>query len=218
MKRIPFTLFISVIFLLVLSACERPVPREETPEAPEAAPTTDVIIIPTAPPVTDGAYPGPAPDAGETGDAPTDTATTEDAAAAPETTDAAGEAPAETPAEQPATDTIHVVQAGDTVGRIAEFYGVSIEDIAVANGLANVDSLDIGQELIIRAGAAAEGGGETTTETTEGGEQVYVVQAGDNLFRIGLLYGVTAEELAAYNNIANPERIEIGQTIKIPPK
>jgi LysM repeat protein len=45
----------------------------------------------------------------------------------------------------------------------------------------------------------------------------YVVQPGDNLFRIGLRFGFTVNELAAYNNIANPNLIYPGQVILFPP-
>jgi LysM repeat protein len=43
-----------------------------------------------------------------------------------------------------------------------------------------------------------------------------VVQAGENLFRIGLRYGCPYQELAAYNGIANPNWIAAGQVIRIP--
>ncbi|HCB49993.1 MAG TPA: hypothetical protein DEP47_10815 [Chloroflexi bacterium] len=49
------------------------------------------------------------------------------------------------------------------------------------------------------------------------GEQVHTVQAGQNLFRIGLQYGCTVAELAAYNGIVNPDYINVGQQILIPP-
>lgn len=49
------------------------------------------------------------------------------------------------------------------------------------------------------------------------GEQIHTVQAGQNLFRIGLQYGCTVSELAAYNGIANPDYINVGQQIRIPP-
>ena len=50
------------------------------------------------------------------------------------------------------------------------------------------------------------------------GERIHVVAAGENLFRIGLQYGFTAEELATYNNIPNVDRIYVGQEIRIPAK
>lgn len=52
--------------------------------------------------------------------------------------------------------------------------------------------------------------------TLPSGEQVHVVQVGDNLYRIGLRYGCTVAELSAYNGIFNPDYIVIGQQIRIP--
>lgn len=46
-------------------------------------------------------------------------------------------------------EVIHVVTAGETLGRIAEQYGVTIASIIEANNLTNPDRLSIGQELII---------------------------------------------------------------------
>lgn len=224
MKNKPFKrrfLLLIVIVLMTLSACERPVPREDTPEDVDVVPTTDVIIIPTAPPEVDEAYP-PAGE-GQTGDVTTDPATTE------ETTDTAVTTE-ETPAEA-TTDTTndqsvvaaggevtYVVQAGDTLGYIADLYDVSLEDIMTANNIGNADVLEVGQSLVIKAGTTAEATLPDTTAPSEGAEQVHVVQAGDNLFRIGLRYGFTPEELAAYNNIPDITRIDVGQIIKIPPK
>ena len=48
------------------------------------------------------------------------------------------------------------------------------------------------------------------------GERIHVVQAGENLFRIGLQYGFTAQELATYNNIPNVDLINVGQESRIP--
>ena len=48
--------------------------------------------------------------------------------------------------------TIHIVQAGDTLGKIAELYDVSVEDIATANEIVNVNTIAIGQELLIPIG------------------------------------------------------------------
>jgi lipoprotein-anchoring transpeptidase ErfK/SrfK len=47
-------------------------------------------------------------------------------------------------------------------------------------------------------------------------QTTHVVQAGENLFRIGLHYGFTAEELALANGIADPTQIYVGQVLIIP--
>lgn len=48
------------------------------------------------------------------------------------------------------TETEHyIVQPGDTLGQIADAYGVSIDAIAEASGLTDVNILSVGQELVI---------------------------------------------------------------------
>ncbi|MCA9913023.1 MAG: LysM peptidoglycan-binding domain-containing protein [Anaerolineae bacterium] len=49
-----------------------------------------------------------------------------------------------------------------------------------------------------------------------GARATHIVQAGENLFRIGLRYGVPYTQLAAYNGISDPTRIFVGQCIVIP--
>ncbi|HNT77534.1 MAG TPA: LysM domain-containing protein [Anaerolineae bacterium] len=44
----------------------------------------------------------------------------------------------------------------------------------------------------------------------------HVVQAGENLFRIALRYGLTTEAVARANNITNPALIHVGQVLTIP--
>jgi LysM repeat protein len=47
---------------------------------------------------------------------------------------------------------MHVVKAGETLGSLAEFYEVSLEDIMTINGLSDPNVLSVGQELIIPIG------------------------------------------------------------------
>jgi len=44
----------------------------------------------------------------------------------------------------------------------------------------------------------------------------YVVRRGDTLYRIGQAYGISHQKLARHNGLENPDRIEIGQVIRIP--
>ena len=44
----------------------------------------------------------------------------------------------------------------------------------------------------------------------------YTVKSGDTLSGIASKYGTTYQKLAEYNNISNPNRINVGQVIKIP--
>jgi LysM repeat protein len=47
-------------------------------------------------------------------------------------------------------------------------------------------------------------------------EQVHVVAGGENLSTIARSYGMTLQELAAYNGIVNPNLVFVGQRIQIP--
>ena len=49
-------------------------------------------------------------------------------------------------------------------------------------------------------------------------DTIYVVKKNDTLSAIAKKYGTTYQELAKYNNIANPNIINVGQKIKIPTK
>jgi LysM repeat protein len=57
-----------------------------------------------------------------------------------------------TPATTPLQSVSYVVQAGDTLGLIANKFSVPLFDLMTANGLTNQDFIQIGQELIIPLG------------------------------------------------------------------
>ncbi|MCX7680831.1 MAG: LysM peptidoglycan-binding domain-containing protein [Anaerolineae bacterium] len=102
----------------------------------------------------------------------------------------------------------HVVQPGENLFRIALRYNTTFQDVAKANGITNPDRIYVGQVLVIPVSgtpAPAPTGGTT-----------YVVQPGDNLFRIALRYNMSYLYLARYNNISDPSRIYVGQVLRIP--
>ena len=54
-------------------------------------------------------------------------------------------------------------------------------------------------------------------ETESSAETIHVVQAGENLYRIGLKYGLSWVVIAAFNGITDPNAITVGQELRIPP-
>ncbi|MBE2222799.1 MAG: LysM peptidoglycan-binding domain-containing protein [Anaerolineae bacterium] len=202
---------IIIILLFVLAGCVRPVPEPDQPEGtatPVPQPTTSDIPtqVPSSPtPPTDGAYPGgdvaPTPEGG----VPTD----------PNAGGGSSEVVVTEPtAVSPTLPTNHTVQAGETLYSISNTYGVSQEEIAAANNITTSSLLTVGQVLVIPAPGTATQPSQPTQPAT--GEQVHVVQPGENLFRISLSYGKTVDEVAAYNGITNPHFIYPGQVIRIP--
>ena len=58
--------------------------------------------------------------------------------------------------------------------------------------------------------------GNSSSGSASSAEQVYTVKAGDTLSKIAAKFGTTYQKLASYNGIANPNKINVGQKIKIP--
>jgi LysM repeat protein len=104
-----------------------------------------------------------------------------------------------------------VVQRGENLFRIALRYGTTVQAIASANGIANPASIYVGQRLTI----PTSGGTGTVPQPATG--TTYVVQPGDNLFRIALKYNMSYLRLAQYNGIANTSQVYVGQVLRIPP-
>ncbi len=60
------------------------------------------------------------------------------------------------PTPPPSDQRVYIVESGDTLGSIAARFGVTISQLAQANDLVNINSLSIGQELLIPTPAPAE--------------------------------------------------------------
>jgi LysM repeat protein len=189
--------------LVALAACRPtrsrsgPVPTATPPELLFSAPTATATVALEMPPM-----PTPLP---VTPMAPEDTPTPAPFFSPIPPPTPVGPAPTAAP---PARVT-HVVQPGETLSRIALRYGTTVEAIAQANNLINPDFIVPGQRLVIPGSTPAAG-------TPTGGERVYIVQPGDNLFRIGLKFNVLWTVIAARNGITNPNAIYPGQRLIIP--
>jgi LysM repeat protein len=86
--------------------------------------------------------------------------------------------------------------------KIAKQHGVLIDDLAHYNHITNRDTLQVGQKIKI------------PKQNT--GPKQYKVQKGDSIDRIAKKFGVVPKSLIAYNNLKNPDRLSIGQVMKIP--
>ena len=61
-----------------------------------------------------------------------------------------------------------------------------------------------------------QGGSTSGSSGSASGGQTYTVRSGDTLSSIAAKYGTTYQALASYNGIADPNRISVGQVIRIP--
>lgn len=114
----------------------------------------------------------------------------------------------------------YTVRSGDTLWAIAQRYGSTVSDIASLNGIADPSLIFPGQILQIpQSGGSNSGGG---TGQNPGGDPggntsaTYTVKNGDTLSWIAFHFGTTVQEIAALNNIADPNLIYPGQVLILP--
>jgi LysM repeat protein len=98
----------------------------------------------------------------------------------------------------------HIVRRGENLFRIALRYNTTVASIARLNGIADVRSIRTGQRLLV---VTCSGGGY--------GFNTYVVQPGDNLFRIALRFGTTVNAIRSANGLRS-NIISVGQVLRIP--
>lgn len=113
----------------------------------------------------------------------------------------------------------YTVVRGDTLSTIAARFNTTVAVLAQLNNILNPNLIYAGQVLRV-PGAAVPVPTQPAPLPTQAPEPAHpathVVQPGENLFRIALRYGLTADQLAHYNGIYNPNLIFAGQVLRLP--
>lgn len=100
---------------------------------------------------------------------------------------------------------VHEVKAGDSIAKVADYYGVSQRDLLELNGLRKGRPLKIGQTLKIPNVLRLAG-------------KKYKVQAGDSLASIGARFDRSPQDIAHANKMSVDAPLSVGRTIVIPDK
>ena len=111
----------------------------------------------------------------------------------------------------------YTVQAGDSYWRIANKYGISIEELQRLNGTSSY-FLYPGQSLVVPGSASTTSGSassSTSSTSTSSAGGNYTVQAGDSYWRIANKYGISIQELQRLNGTSD-YTLHPGQSIKVP--
>ncbi len=123
-----------------------------------------------------------------------------------------------------AAHTTYVARPGDTLWRIATTHRVSVGEIQQLNRMTGEEVL-VGQTLLVPSPhrlssptttasykpSTPGGSGPVTSGTSS-----YTVKKGDSLKAIAIRHRMTTAELASANRIKNPDKIYVGQRLKIP--
>jgi len=141
---------------------------------------------------------------------------------------------------QPGQDCYHEVVAKENMYALSMRYGLTVNQIAAANGVIDVEQISVGQMLRIPGcgttgtlppptstptGQATDASSGQTVGLTPGlptpthsaGNISYIVQQGETLFQIALRYNVSVEAIVAANpQITDKDQIEFNDTIIIP--
>jgi len=108
----------------------------------------------------------------------------------------------------------HRVLAGESLSEVAAIYGVGASSIARVNQLEPNGAIYVGNELIIPTGALPDDLVSPSREDDQGA-LTHTVRRGENLAGIAARYAVSLDDLLTWNPIADPDRIQAGQRLRI---
>lgn len=100
----------------------------------------------------------------------------------------------------------YTVKANETLSEIAAKYGTTYQKIAADNGISDPNKIYVGQKLKIKKGSSSSSGSS---------KKYYTVRSGDTLSEIGAKYGTSVSTLCSWNGIPNPNKIYVGQKLRV---
>ena len=115
------------------------------------------------------------------------------------------------PPPTPTPPTTHIVREGESLWSIAANYKTDLSTLLWLNAMTLDSVVHAGNTVRVRLG---EGEAPPPTPTPQ---LAHKVKAGDTAFGIALQYGLTLEELLAYNGISANTLLQIGQELVIRP-
>ncbi|TCK08861.1 LysM peptidoglycan-binding domain-containing protein [Marinobacterium mangrovicola] len=115
------------------------------------------------------------------------------------------------PASQRVTWTRYEIRSGDTLSQIARRFDTTVEVIRKGNKLSS-NRIRTGKTLLIPTRSST-----TTLASNASTQQVHQVRSGENLWKIAQHYGISADQLADWNQISDSRSIQPGQNLILYP-
>jgi lipoprotein-anchoring transpeptidase ErfK/SrfK len=115
-----------------------------------------------------------------------------------------------------ASDGLHVIQAGESLGDIAYGYDVDIYELIALNNIVDPNLVIPGQQLLIPGTRLANPyGSPALTSELPGEDGYYVVQAGDSLSTIALRHDLSVADLMWLNGLDDPSLVQLGERLRV---
>ena len=109
---------------------------------------------------------------------------------------------------------LHTVTKGQGLYSISRMYGVTEADIIALNPGSDI-VIKAGQQLRIPQKQQAQ---SIPEQKTENGQRFHTIKTGETLYRLTVIYGLSARELCNANPGLSAENFKVGQVVTIPPK
>ncbi len=128
------------------------------------------------------------------------------------------------------TERLHTVRRGDTPASVARAYGLSVSELLRMNNLSSKKPLNVGSKLVV--GRVSKDAvperqekdsrqpdnppAKDTAPNSKGAEpkpSSHVVKKGDTLFSIAKKYGVSPDDLRAWNKLSPKSAITVGSSL-----
>ena len=109
----------------------------------------------------------------------------------------------------------YTIQSGDTLAKIAEKYGTTVEALAKLNGITDIDEIWAGN--VIKIPLYSSTFPMPLPEIHDDDKMIkYIVQEGDTLWKIARRFNVKLADIINLNKLCNPDLIYPDQVIIIP--
>jgi len=112
---------------------------------------------------------------------------------------------------------VYTVRSGDTLWKIADQHGMTLEQLRAVNTMSDTNKLLVGQTLIISQ-APVVASPTPSLSDNNGTLEWYVVRPGDSLYGIGRKFESSVADLLAWNHLANADTLQIGQKLRLFPE
>ena len=113
------------------------------------------------------------------------------------------------------TKHVHIVRSGQSLWSISRSYGVTTKALAKWNGMAPIDTLRVGQKLVVWTTAKLSSAASISQTRPSNALHAlrYIVRKGDSLYRIANKFNISVTDIKRWNQVG--KYLQPGQKLKL---